>query len=400
MKKIKLVKKHWIQIAVFIFIVLLTRIIFYSIESPDYLIYLKNWYQDIIKNGRIESLGLQIGNYSPPYILLLTLGTYITSNSLLIVKIIAFIFDIIMAIYVCLIVKQFKTNNYIKALMYTLILPGVILNSAVLGQCDSIYTTFVIMFIYYILKDKNKLALFCYGIALAFKLQAIFVAPIILYLIITKKIKFLDIIYILIGFMVLMLPSMIYGKSIIDILQIYLDQTKQYSNIVRSAPNIYSFLNLNYVEIGTIVKYILTVIGITVSIFISVHGVKISKYKFSTNHFLVKIMLLTVMVPYLLPGMMDRYFYMANILLLINFYVTNRPTKYGKRIVVFASIAYSIPVITINFLSYNDYMLNLSETFVVSKFASVINIFIVLILIDRHFLNENKELYINETKMK
>jgi hypothetical protein len=143
----------------------------------------------------------------------------------------------------------------------------------------------------------------------------------------------------------------------------------------------------------------LTSVGIIASLFISIHGVKRTEYKFSNDNFIVKIMLLTVIVPYLLPGMMDRYFYMANILLLINFYITRNSKKYDKYIVIFASVAYSIPVVTINFLSYNYYMLNLSETFAVSKIASVINIFIVLILVDRYFLNENKELYINETKM-
>lgn len=95
---------------------------------------------------------------------------------------------------------------------YTLILPGVIINSAVLGQCDSIYTAFVLMFIYYILKNKNKLTLFLFSIALSFKLQAIFVAPVILYLIVTKKVKLLDFMYLVIGGIILMLPSMLYGK--------------------------------------------------------------------------------------------------------------------------------------------------------------------------------------------
>lgn len=99
-----------------------------------------------------------------------------------------------MAVYASLIVKHFKVNKYIKGFIYTLILPGVIINSAVLGQCDSIYTAFVLMFIYYILKNKNKLALFLLGLALSFKLQSIFVAPVLLYLIITKKIRLLDII--------------------------------------------------------------------------------------------------------------------------------------------------------------------------------------------------------------
>lgn len=399
MNKTKLIKEYWLQIVIFLVLMLLTRISLYSIESPDYLIYLKGWYEDIINNGKVESLGLQIGNYTPPYILLLTIGSYITTNSLLIIKIISFIFDIVMSIYGYLIVKHFKISNYNKIFMYILLLPGVILNSAVLGQCDSIYTTFILIFIYYILKGKNRLALFMYGIALSFKLQAIFIAPIMLYLILTKKIKIIDILYIIVGFILLMLPSMLYGKGIFEILHIYLQQTKEYSVIVKSAPNIYSFLNMNYLHIGITTKYVLSIIGIVASIFISTYGLKRDKYKYYQENFIIKNMLLAIIVPYLLPGMMDRYFYMANILLLINLYISNKKRYYDKYIVIFASIAYAIPVYTINFLSYNSYILNLSENIGVSKIASVINIFIVLFVIDRYILSENEDLHTNEIEM-
>ena len=398
-KQMNFIKKHALEIFIFIIIIVLTRVLTYQIESLDYLVFLKKWYASIIENGGINSLGMKIGNYGPPYILLLTIGTYITSNALLWVKFISLAFDIIMAVYASLIVKHFKVNKYIKMFTYTLILPGVIINSAVLGQCDSIYTAFVLMFIYYILKNKNKLALFLFGIALSFKLQAIFVAPVILYLIVTKKVKLLDFMYLVIGGIILMLPSMLYGKNLIDIIQVYFQQTKEYNYLVQSSPNIYSFLNLNYQEITIMLKYSLALIVIIVSIFISLHRTKKSNYIYDSKTFIIKVMLLSVFVPYLLPGMLDRYFYMANILLLIMLFITERKAKLDRIMFVLVSIAYFIPVLTINFLSYNQDILAFAEVVLVSKFSSVINTFVVLILLDRFILTENINTHKNVTKM-
>ncbi len=389
MKK-ELSKKNKLFIGIFILtgLIFFTRLIFYRIIGPDYYICLKNWYSQIIQNGQIDSLGLKIGNYTPPYILLLTIGTYITTNSLFWVKFIALIFDIVLALYSCLIVKHFNVNKYFKIFCYIIVLPGVVINSAVLGQCDSIYTSFVMMFVYYILKDKKRLAMFLFGIALSFKLQAIFIAPVMLYLLITKKVRIIDVLYVVPGFFILMVPTMIYGKSIIEIFMIYIQQTKEYPELVRSAPNIYSLVSLNYKGINLILKYLISIITVIISIFISVRGIKKHNYKYDSNRFLIKVMLLSLIVPYILPGMMDRYFYMANIFILITVFSMKDYSKADVKLLILASIAYFIPVVTINFFQYNRYFLILSEKIGVSLIASTINLYVVYKYIDKYIFND------------
>lgn len=62
-----------------------------------------------------------------------------------------------------------------------------ILNLSVWGQCDSIYVTFVIWTIYFLYKEKYRKAFIFLGIAFAFKLQAVFIMPIVFYMYFTKK---------------------------------------------------------------------------------------------------------------------------------------------------------------------------------------------------------------------
>ena len=56
-------------------------------------------------------------------------------------------------------------------------MPTAFSNSALWGQCDSIYTAFVVFTLYFMLEEKYNLAFIMYGFALTFKLQAIFILP-------------------------------------------------------------------------------------------------------------------------------------------------------------------------------------------------------------------------------
>ncbi len=64
----------------------------------------------------------------------------------------------------------------------TLLAPVMILNSSFWGQADSIYTAALLACLYFLLLRRNWLAFLSFGIAFAFKLQAIFLAPLLVIL--------------------------------------------------------------------------------------------------------------------------------------------------------------------------------------------------------------------------
>ncbi len=66
---------------------------------------------------------------------------------------------------------------------YTLVLalPTVILNSSAWGQADSIYTAWLMVALWHLLNHQNNRALVFFGVALAFKLQAILLLPFFFY---------------------------------------------------------------------------------------------------------------------------------------------------------------------------------------------------------------------------
>ncbi|MBR1470024.1 MAG: DUF2029 domain-containing protein, partial [Lachnospiraceae bacterium] len=58
-----------------------------------------------------------------------------------------------------------------------LFLPTVVMNSSMWGQCDSIYSSFCILALIFLLKKSYRRAYIMLGIAFSFKLQTVFIIP-------------------------------------------------------------------------------------------------------------------------------------------------------------------------------------------------------------------------------
>lgn len=363
---------------------ILFRIFFINIKSDDYLLFLNNWWNKINEYGGFNSLKYAIGDYPDSYMFLLCIGVSITKNSLIFIKVLSTIFDILIFLFGYKIIKYFSKEDANKYSWILILLPGILVNSAILSQCDSIYTAFVLAFIYYILKNHNKLALSFLGIAISFKLQSLFIAPVILYLIATKKIKIYDLFFIILGFLLPFIPSILIGKGLIENIKILMFQTSEYNYFVKSCPNIYSLFLLNYKQINIFLKYSLAIIVGIIAIFISLH-----KYKdgYNDTTFIHKSFLISTIVVFLLPSMHDRYFYLANILGIIYYIVTSR--QYLKGYCILSTLVYVLPVLSINFMP-QDLKIK-SDYMITSLVCSTLNLFLILdLILNKHFLLSKK----------
>jgi len=363
---------------------ILFRIFFINIKSDDYLLFLNNWWNKINEYGGFNSLKYTIGDYPDSYMFLLCIGTSITKNSLIFIKVLSAIFDILIFLFGYKIIKYFSKEDANKYSWILILLPGILVNSAILSQCDSIYTAFVLAFIYYILKNHNKLALSFLGIAISFKLQSLFIAPVILYLIATKKIKIYDLFFIILGFLLPFIPTILIGKGLIENIKILMFQTSEYNYFVKSCPNIYSLFLLNYKQINIFLKYSLAIIVGIIAIFISLH-----KYKdeYNDTTFIYKSFLISTIVVFLLPSMHDRYFYLANILGIIYYIVTSR--QYLKGYCILSTLVYVLPVLSINFMP-QDLKIK-SDYMITSLVCSTLNLFLILdLILNKHFLLSKK----------
>ncbi len=331
---LNIIKKYTPEIlfALAIIISLVVKSYLIDYKSDDYNDFLSAWMNTIKANGGMHALKNAIGNYNAPYLTIMAIISYLDVNYLTALKIVSIVFDYIMAVVVMLIIYELFKNDKRKhtyaliGFVVTSLLPTVILNSSAWAQCDSIYASFALLSILFLLKEKNIKAFIFLGIAFSFKLQAIFLFPIFILVYLSKR-NFSITNFLIIPVMnfIMCLPAIIMGKPILDCFTVYIDQTRDYSKyIAMNFPNIYcifmkpdggSNLIINNVQgLDSFGTYF------TLFCFLIIGLVFIHKKIKLDNKLIIKVAILTIMfTTFMLPHMHDRYLYIADILAVVYF---------------------------------------------------------------------------------
>lgn len=224
-------------------------------------------------------------------------------------------FDFLCAWLVFVIVRMRYPKSPVPLFAFFAILfaPTVFLNSSLWGQTDILYTTCLVACIFFLLKDKGSLACLAYGIAFAFKFQAIFLAPFLLLMLIKRKIPWWGIFIVPGVYFVAILPVWIAGRPLWDLLTIYASQAEVSQLLTRSAPNLYAWLpNSQY---GILFPAGLILAAGVILLYLAVAYKSSTKIAGST---IVQLAFVSaVIVPFFLPKMHERYFFCAEVLAIV-----------------------------------------------------------------------------------
>ncbi len=285
--------------------------------SSDMESFLLPWYENLQQNGGFKALALQLGDYNVPYVAILAFLTYLPVEPMYAIKIVSIIFDFLLAVFGALLVYYASGKNELKALLgYTFILlsPIVVLNSAFWGQCDAVYSAFVVMAMLCILKDKELLSFILLGCAFAFKLQFIFILPVFCLIYLRKK-SFSILYFLLIPLtnVVLCLPAIMAGRPITDVVSIYVNQTSTYEHMTMNYPNLYAVIGDYYEQLHTL-AIIFTIILLGIGAFIIIY----KKVEITCQNVIwLSIWSVWTCVMFL-PAMHERYGFLMECLLIVN----------------------------------------------------------------------------------
>lgn len=308
----------------YLFLVLMTLVGIYARKlmlpfmSSDLTSYNLEWYNQLKEMGGIKGISSYSGNYNYAYIFLLALLTYIPVQGALSIKVFHIMFDFVGAIIAGLIAKKVYSGGMRTfSLAYSLVFlsPIVMLNSAYWGQCDFIYTSFVLLAIYLLLEEKYVWCFLIYGVAISFKLQAIFIIPLFIFVyVLNKKYSVTDILMIPIGFLISSFPGMICsGKGLKGLFEIYFGQVKQEESLVLNFPNIYYWISANhydlYVKLGVCLLFVIFAV--------CVFYLLMKKAYISNEQIVALGMWCVLCVVYFCPKMHERYGFVAEVLSLI-----------------------------------------------------------------------------------
>lgn len=221
------------------------KIAFLSVKSNDFYSSYEIWIYEIRSNGGLASLGKNIGDYPPLYMTLVTLVSYLPFEPVVIIKLIPCIFDFILAAACVKLAKQLDITQIGKKLtLYAVILlnPLTLLDSAAWGQCDSLYSTFILLTLSAMCgarlwkpdppmessaQDSAKRAYdflysgdgicILFALAISFKLQAVFFLPVICLMWIMQKrnvLKPVQLLWVPIIYTVSCIPMYLAGRSL------------------------------------------------------------------------------------------------------------------------------------------------------------------------------------------
>ena len=170
---------------------------FISYDMQKFLI---PWFQTIKSNGGVTALSQQVGDYGLLYQTTIAMLSYTDVNPVYLYKTISVFFDFLLAGSVAYFISKVDSKNLCNNgignkihICYgcVLLLPTVVMNSAFWGQCDSIYTFFLLWSLWFLHKERYDLSFFMLGCSFAFKLQCIFLVPLFLFFYIYKRFSFI-----------------------------------------------------------------------------------------------------------------------------------------------------------------------------------------------------------------
>lgn len=315
------VEKHMVLFAVLAisFAAAMIRYSFREIESNDACKCLLPWYETIRENGGIHALKTQVGDYNMLYQFIIAVFTYLPIAPLNAYKLLSCIFDFLLAGVMGYAVYDFSERDRVLkgVLAYAVVLfsPIVFFNSSYWAQCDAIYSFFCIVSLLAFCKDKYILAFVMYGIAFAFKLQAVFLLPFYLFFYFAKK-KFSFLHFGLIPAVMILLsaPGLVMGRKAAEVFTIYFEQTGSYKRIALNYPTFWNlfqdlFMDKFYLEMKK------PAIAITVVVLGLLMFLWASKRVELTQRNIIFMAFLTVYTCVLiLPSMHERYGYLYEIL--------------------------------------------------------------------------------------
>ena len=312
---------YLIAFAVITILALVIRRFLIGYVSGDAYHYLLPWYEEIKDAGGFAGLAKPVGNYNMFYQFWIALFTYLPIRPLFAYKLFSILFDFLLAaLGARIIYKNASSRPRLKAVvMYAAILlsPLVFLNSSYWAQCDGIYAFFCVFSLYEMVKDKYAASMLLFGAAMAFKLQAIFILPVLLFCWFYKK-KFSCLYFLLVPavMVILSLPGLVQGRKLTEVFSVYFVQIKTYKQMSLNYPSFWTLFQESSLNApGKYAMFSRVAIVLTVGIllvYLIIWLKKRVRLNFANLFSMAFLVVYTCVL--FLPAMHERYGYLYEIL--------------------------------------------------------------------------------------
>lgn len=291
-----------------------------NVVAGDYKMFFEPWVATLREaGGGLKGLSAEFEyvDYTTPYLLILScISICPFFNTLILMKMVSIFFDFVAAIAMGLMVFELTDSRKKGCMAYAVMLfvPTIVANGAMWAQCDIIFTSFVLWSLYFMIKDKPRASLIFYGIAFAFKLQTIFIAPLYVILWCKKNMKIQHFLWMPIMYFIGIIPSWIAGKNLWELLTVYIFQANGEMDIYKLShkfPNVYQIIGTDsflreYADAGIYFTFAV--------VMVLMYYIALKDFKFTKDLILRMGMFFVMVIVFFLPHMHERYGILADVI--------------------------------------------------------------------------------------
>jgi Gpi18-like mannosyltransferase len=305
--------------------------------SGDYTWDLSRWMAHL-RTG--EGLAKLDSDYNVPYLYILAIFSYISVDDLLLIKFVSIGADLLAAWVATALAREMglDENKRILILAGVLFAPTVWLNSAFWGQCDVLYVLFALLCFLYVLRGRPWRAVIMVGLGFAFKLQVVFFLPMLIVFLMMRRIRWKHLLAFPGIYLLICLPALVMGRSPGSLFTIYSLQVTEYSSALNlNSPSAYALLNME----NNAFDAPFFAAGIIAAAFFLMYLLYWLSQRKEINNpimLLTLALLFSTAIPWLLPSMHERYFYMADVFAVI-YAVVRFKRFYIAPMMIYASYA-------------------------------------------------------------
>jgi Gpi18-like mannosyltransferase len=233
-------------VAFTIFVAAIAHAMLWAFRAGDVDIFLVPWLMHIRATGMIEAFATPFSNYTPPYLYLLALTSPLCAvlSPLTVLKLLSTLGTVALAGSIWRLLVALEARSPERAAALVLILPSTLLNAPLLAQCDAMWAAACVMALAMAIIRRHKSMLAWFGLAIAFKLQAVFFGPFIFALLLGRRVGVRAWLIAPATAFATLLPAWAAGWPITNLLTIYLRQTNHFDQLSLNAPNIWTIVQI------------------------------------------------------------------------------------------------------------------------------------------------------------
>ena len=299
-------------LAAVVFLALAVRYPLRHFASDDFVLYTSRWYGAIRTEGW-SVFGREFTDYTPPYLYALYAVSKLFPDLSAVVatKAPQSVADFLCAGVAAALTRDRWPRSILAplgAFAAVVLFPTVVVNSALWGQCDSLYTSCLLLFAYFAVTERSAAACIAFGCAFAFKLQSLFLAPLVAVLVLRRVLRPAHLLWVPVPYLLAIVPSWLTGRSLADLLTIYVGQATWDTALSVDAPNVFAWIHPPE-AVGVALGLGLAAAACAAYVV----GASRGRNPLTSTRILLLATLALVLFPFVLPRMHERYFYAADV---------------------------------------------------------------------------------------